>query len=194
MLSILPILTSMVPVPNSGTKIITRQMILKKPGVSAPLGFFDPLGFTSNNITEGRFKFISEAETKHGRVAMLAALGFPIAEQFHPLFGGEVDVPSYIAFQQTPLQIFWPTVLGFLGTLELASIVKFQNPFMGGEPWALKEKVDVGDFGFDPLNLYPSNLDKQKRIKTVELNNGRLAMLAITGMVVQELVSGEKLF
>ena len=169
-------------------------MILKKPGVSAPLGFFDPLGFTSNNITEGRFKFISEAETKHGRVAMLATLGFPIAEQFHPLFGGEVDVPSYIAFQQTPLQIFWPTVLGFLGTLELASIVKFQNPFMGGEPWALKEKVDVGDFGFDPLNLYPSNLDKQKRIKTVELNNGRLAMLAITGMVVQELVSGEKLF
>ena len=38
-------------------------------------------------------------ELKHGRVAMLAALGFPIAEQFHPLFGGEIDVPSYIAFQ-----------------------------------------------------------------------------------------------
>ena len=32
-------------------------------------------------------------------------------QQFHPLFGGEVDVPSYIAFQETPLQTFWPFVI-----------------------------------------------------------------------------------
>mgnify|MGYP004411946633 CR=1 FL=1 len=42
---------------------------------------------------------------------MLAALGFPLAEQFHPLFGGSIDVPSYIAFQETPLQTFWPAVI-----------------------------------------------------------------------------------
>ena len=64
------------------------------PGISAPLGFFDPAGF-SDGATEGRVKFFREVELKHGRVAMLAALGFPLAENFHPLFGGEIDVPSY---------------------------------------------------------------------------------------------------
>ena len=64
------------------------------PGISAPLGFFDPAGF-SDGATEGRIKFYREVELKHGRVAMLAALGFPLAETFHPLFGGEIDVPSY---------------------------------------------------------------------------------------------------
>lgn len=49
------------------------------PGVNPPFGFFDPLKFTSG-ISEGRFKFHREAELKHGRVAMLAALGFPLAE------------------------------------------------------------------------------------------------------------------
>merc|ERR1719478_1465980 len=33
-----------------------------------------------------------------------APLGFPVAEQFHPLFGGNIDAPSFSAFQQTPLQ------------------------------------------------------------------------------------------
>jgi hypothetical protein len=36
-----------------------------------------------------------EAELKHGRVAMLAAVGMTIQEQFHPFFGlGDVDVVS----------------------------------------------------------------------------------------------------
>ena len=72
------------------------------PGVTEPLGFFDPAGF-SEGASEGKIKFYREVELKHGRIAMLAALGFPLAEQFHPLFGGEVDVASYVAFQETPL-------------------------------------------------------------------------------------------
>lgn len=60
-------------------------------GIVEPLGFFDPAGF-SKEASEGRIKFYREVELKHGRIAMLAALGFPIAEQFHPLFGGDVDV------------------------------------------------------------------------------------------------------
>ena len=64
----------------------------------------------------------SQVELKHGRVAMLAALGFPIAEQFHPLFGGKIDVPSVVAFQETPLQTFWPLVLFFLSIIEVFSV------------------------------------------------------------------------
>jgi hypothetical protein len=49
---------------------------------------FDPLGFT-NVASLGKMKRYREAEVTHGRVAMLATLGFVVAERFHPLFGLE---------------------------------------------------------------------------------------------------------
>ena len=55
---------------------------------------------------------------------------------------------------------------------------------------ALDEKNAVcGGFGFDPLGLYnffaPGDEGKRK-METAEIKNGRLAMLAITGMAIQE--------
>ena len=47
-----------------------------------------------------------------------------------------------------------------------------------------------GDLGFDPLGLKPTNDKDLKSIASKELNNGRLAMIGIAGMVAQELVSG----
>merc|ERR1711988_826974 len=85
--------------------------ILSQPGIIEPTGFFDPLKLTKGK-SEARLKYFCEAEIKHGRVAMLAALGFLVGESFHPLFGGNIDSPSYLAFQQTPLETFWPGVLG----------------------------------------------------------------------------------
>merc|ERR1719424_2694880 len=69
------------------------------PGATAPLGYFDPLNFCSAERDEETIRFLREVEIKHARVA----LGFPVAEQFHPLFASD-DAPSYVAFQQTPLQ------------------------------------------------------------------------------------------
>merc|ERR1712085_193942 len=100
----------------------------------------DPIGF-SKDASEGKIRFYREVELKHGRVAMLASLGFLVAEQFHPLWGGSLDVPSYIAFQETPLQAFWPAVVVLISVAEL------------------------------------------KEMQTKELNNGRLAMIGIAGMV-----------
>merc|ERR550514_1802792 len=99
------------------------------PGVTGPLGFFDPLGFCSaDDITEGKIKFYREVELKHGRVGMLAALGFLVGENFHPLFGGNIDVPAYLAFQETPLQTFWPAVVFVVSVFEVFSVFSFQNP------------------------------------------------------------------
>merc|ERR1719305_1407577 len=110
-----------------------KETVLEKAkqmaGVTAPLGFFDPVGFCSaEGITEGKLCFYREVELKHGRVAMLASLGFLIGEQFHPLWGGNIDVPSYIAFQQTPLQTFWPAVVAAIAVPEIFSVFDFQNP------------------------------------------------------------------
>merc|ERR1712087_619653 len=88
------------------------------PGISDPLGYFDPLGFSAD-ATEGKIRFYREVELKHGRVAMLAALGFLVGENFHPLFGGDIDVPAYLAFQQTPLETFWPAVVTAIAVLEV---------------------------------------------------------------------------
>merc|ERR1711904_672520 len=104
------------------------------PGVTDPVGFFDPLGFCSaEDITEGKIKFYREVELKHGRVGMLAALGFVVGENFHPLFGGDIDVPSYLAFQQTPLQTFWPAVVTAIAIPEVFSVFTFNSP-LGDNP------------------------------------------------------------
>merc|ERR1719269_556537 len=101
-------------------------------GVTAPMGFFDPLGF-STDCSEGKLLFYREVELEHGRVAMLASLGILVAEQFHPLFGGSIKVPSYIAFQETPLQTFWPAVLAAIAIPEIQQIQAFNPPFSSAE-------------------------------------------------------------
>ena len=173
------------------------------PGVTEPLGFWDPLGFCSDEkLTEGKLKFYREVELKHGRVGMLAALGFVVGENFHPLFGGNIDAPAYLAFQQTPLETFWPLVVLTIAIPEIYSVFTFETvgatdsrgkPTPQGQPWAIRADHEAGDLGFDPLGLKPTNDKDLKNIATKEINNGRLAMVGIAGMVAQELVSGMKI-
>mmetsp|Transcript_106591 Transcript_106591/g.193877 ORF Transcript_106591/g.193877 Transcript_106591/m.193877 type:complete len:232 (+) Transcript_106591:78-773(+) len=160
-------------------------------GVSAPLGFFDPFGY-SIGISEGKARFYREVEVKHGRVAMLASVGYLVAEKFHPLFGGKIDVPSLVAFQQTPLQTFWGIVLFVIACIETLSIFTFDPPEVGW--WSIKKDHVPGDLGFDPLGYTPTDPEELKIMQTKELNNGRLAMIAFAGMVYQEVVTGTKLF
>ena len=162
------------------------------PGVTAPLGFFDPVGFTAD-ASEGKIRFYREVELKHARIGMLAALGFLVGENFHPLFGGNIDVPAYLAFQQTPLQTFWGAVVFAIAVLEIYSVFSFNSPF-GGEPWSIRSDHEPGNLGFDPLNLKPTDPKELKEMQTKELNNGRLAMLAAAGMIAQEFATGNKLF
>jgi len=178
-----------------------RDYMEELPGVSGfggsfsywdPLNFAEGFGTTYYPMTEGKAAFLREVELKHCRVAMLAAVGFPIGEQFHPLFGGDIDTPSFLAFQASPLQQFWPTVVAAIAIPELFSVFSFEDP--GENAWTIKKSHEAGDFGFDPLGLKPKDPVELKKMQTKELNNGRLAMIAIAGMVVQEGVTGAKLF
>jgi len=161
-------------------------------GITEPFGFFDPLGL-SEGVSEGRLRFYREAELKHGRLGMLAALGFLVAEQWHPLFGGDIDVPSYLAFQQTPLEKFWGLVIAAISVNEVYSVFTFNNP-AGGEPWSIRSDHEPGNLLFDPLKLRPEDPKEWLEMQNKELNNGRLAMLAAAGMIAQELVTEKKLF
>ena len=147
----------------------------------------------ARSASEGRVKFYREVELKHGRVAMLAALGFVVGEHFHPLWGGNVDVPSYIAWQETPLQDWMPLVGLVIMIHELTSVFTFNSPF-GGEIFSIRSDYASGDLGWDPLGLKPTDAAALKEMQTKEINNGRLAMIAVAGMIGQELAQGSKLF
>lgn len=54
----------------------------------------------------------------------------------------------------------------------------------------LKSDYENGNYGFDPLRLRPSNKVEYRDMQEKELNHGRLAMIAITAMLVQEYATG----
>jgi light-harvesting complex I chlorophyll a/b binding protein 4 len=189
------------PAVEAPPVLSAREYAQTLPGITDPLGFFDPLDCTAQEgVTLGKVRFYREVELKHGRVAMLAALGYPVAEQFHPFFGGEIDSPSFVAFQASPLQNIWPLVVFAISIFEVFSVFSFEKPLVRdadgnlGDLWSIPESHVAGDFGFDPLGLKPTTEAELVAMQTKELNNGRLAMLAIAGMVAQEAATGGKLF
>jgi hypothetical protein len=166
------------------------------PGVLAPVGFFDPLGFCAN-ADAATLKKYREAELQHGRVAMLAALGMLVTEEpieFHPLFeAGVKDIGPAIRHldEVRAVSPFFFEVLGLIiGALEL------NRALVGWESEDFKLKADYypGDIGFDPLGLKPTSDDELAIMATKELQNGRLAMLGAAGMIAQELVNGKEIF
>jgi hypothetical protein len=182
-----------------GAKKVIQKMEDLEEGQTGPLGFWDPAGISAQ-LDAGKLLFYREAELKHGRVSMLASLGFLVGENFHPLFGGNIDDPSYIAFQDTPLQAFWPAVLIAIGALEFQfQVPTFKEPvdeegvYKDADTFAIIPDRVAGDLGFDPLGLKPEGDAEFLEMRNKELNNGRLAMIGIAGMVAQELVTGQKL-
>merc|ERR1719319_766795 len=142
---------------------------------------FDPCGF-SERAPEW-LPWFREAELKHGRAAMLATVGF-VAPEFFRIPGEQFSfeaIPKVIdahdALPESMIQIFgW---ISFVEACSFAALANMNN--YDRRP---------GDFGFDPLGLYPTDPEKQKEMQLKELKNGRLAMIAIGGMVAGASVTG----
>jgi hypothetical protein len=151
-------------------------------GVTEPLGFWDPAGFSEN----GNVAAYRRAELKHGRVCMQAALGIIVSEKFHPIFDawGEGPYVSAVAthFTETARTNFWPAFWIMAAGHELATSL------------ADYDGKELGDYGFDPLGLRPEDPEELKVLENKELNNGRLAMVSAAGMIAQELVTGKNIF
>jgi hypothetical protein len=168
------------------------------PGVLAPVGFFDPLGF-AKKADEATMKRYREAELTHGRVAMLASVGFLVGEKVEGssfLFDSQITGPAITHLSQVPVG-FWIALTVLIGAEEQtrATIgwVEPQNVPVA-KPGLLRSKYTPGDIGFDPLGLKPMDPKELKIMQTKELQNGRLAMLAAAGFMAQELVDGKGIF
>jgi hypothetical protein len=164
-------------------------------GAFPPFGYWDPLGLSVGS-SEGQKAYLREAELKHGRVCMLASLGFVVAERFHPFFGG-FDGPALFAPADPGTTLFWPAFLGVTAGIELLTGVgRSEGTDDVGLAPALKEGLTPGDIGWDPLG-FKGRLEGEdwKNMQDRELAHGRLGMIATLGLVLQEaIVQSEKSF
>merc|ERR1719490_321445 len=69
-------------------------------GVQSPVGFWDPLGLAADGIEE-RFRRRRETEIKHGRVSMLATMGY-ITPEVSGKFGGYLSPSQDLKFEDVP--------------------------------------------------------------------------------------------
>mmetsp|Transcript_30323 Transcript_30323/g.60226 ORF Transcript_30323/g.60226 Transcript_30323/m.60226 type:complete len:200 (+) Transcript_30323:251-850(+) len=147
-------------------------------GAIPPVGYFDPLGL-SNGKDDATMNLYREAELKHGRVAMAACLGWYVtAAGVHPAFNSQLSSDPLKAMKELPLVGWLQFVLG-CGAIEwMAWQIKKRPGYKPGDILGAAEWVDDTDEGW---------VDYQ----TKELQNGRLAMLAISGIFVQDLFFGK---
>jgi hypothetical protein len=129
-----------------------------------------------------------EAEIKHSRLAMLAVVGWPIAELLDKPIADASGLPSLLTKSGSSPSLlnggldkislaYWIAVIAFAGIVELENSKMRESKGNSYQP---------GDCGFDPLGLYPKDATAQFQMQTKEIKHGRLAMMAIVGFAAQE--------
>jgi len=165
------------------------------PGVAGPFGFCDALDFASraDAATMRRYR---EAELTHGRVGMLATLGFLAGEYVEGssfLWNAQVSGPAITHLQQVPTA-FWILLTIGIGAAESQRLnIGWVDPKFvpADKAGLLRDNYTPGDIGFDPAGIKPKDPEELKIMQTKELQNGRLGMLAAAGFMAQELVNGK---
>jgi hypothetical protein len=138
---------------------------------------FDPFRFSDFLPMD----FLREAELKHSRMCMLAVVGFAAVDnglRVYPtpeLYQGLTAVTAHDALvkQGAMSQLFlW---IGFAEIFSSVATIQMLTG-SGRKP---------GDFGFDPLGFMKGSDEKKETLALKEITNGRLAMMAFSGMVTQ---------
>jgi hypothetical protein len=145
---------------------------------------FDPFNFSSDAAA---LQWYRNAEVKHACLAMLAAVGWPLAELFHKNIASSLDLNSLLVnHDRVPSVLngglshtspaFWVAAIGAAATAEAILAAEERQ----------SSKLNPGDLGFDPLGLGGKTDEQKHFMQEAELFNGRLGMLAITGFAIQE--------
>jgi len=155
-------------------------------GVQAPFGFWDPAGMTKDGDALA-FRRRRETELKHGRVAMLACMGYITPEYFK--FPGDcatdlpfADIPNGLAALSKVPGAGWMQIFLFIGTIE-KWFYKFDASRAPGD-------FENGGVLGAPNGSRMVDGPAKTRKLNAELANGRLAMMAIIGMFFQDGLTG----
>jgi len=169
-------------------------------GVQAPVGFWDPAGFAADGDAEA-FRRRRQIEIKHGRVSMIACIGYIVPEFFK--WPGYCSPSEGLAFADIPNGLAALKVMPAAGVLQLFAFaghveVKFLVQDPDREPGDF-EKCGVLGVPISGEGAIVGQFKEPNRIKdeatrktklNAELANGRLAMMAIIGMFFQDGLTG----
>jgi light-harvesting complex I chlorophyll a/b binding protein 1 len=152
-------------------------------GVQEPVGFWDPAGFTADGDL-AKFKRRRSVELKHGRICMMATMGYITPEVIGKLPGylspsaglKFADIPNGLAAVSKVPTAGWAQIAAYFGFVEFAGGF---TDYKTGTP---------GDYGFKVLTS-SDPAEKTKKL-AAEIANGRLAMVAIIGMFFQDGLTG----
>jgi len=177
-------------VPSNDAKYVTRRKASYEDeiGVTAPLGFFDPLGLLKN-ADAARFNRLRFVELKHGRISMLAIVG-------HMVTTGGVRLPGDIdyhgtSFDSIPAGIAALSKIPFEGLLQIIGFIGLL------EVGVMKDVTGDGDFvgdfrnGAFDLGWDTFSPEEKERKRNIELNQGRAAMMGILGLMVHEQLNND---
>jgi len=142
---------------------------------------FDPLGLSNIEGVGIDLYWLREAEIKHCRVAMLATAGILFVEAFGTAPGCEAATAKcqmdsfWQLWNTSPQYIVFGLIM--VGLIEMISGIATTT----GRENGIREP---GVFGFDPMK-FASDPAKMKTLGDKEIENGRLAMWAAAGLLLQ---------
>ena len=143
---------------------------------------FDPLRFSDFTPMD----FLREAELKHGRMCMLAWTGFvsvDLGAKIYPFPEAYEGLTSVTAHDALVQQGAMSQIFLWIALAELISSVSVMQMLEGSGR-------QPGDYGLDPLGFISNKSDEEvERMKLREIKNGRLAMLAFSGVVTQSVLT-----
>ena len=87
--------TAFAPAQTGKASTALRADLSKELGAMTPLGFFDPLQLCKDG-SQAKFDALRERELKHGRVSMLAVVGY-LTTAAGVRFPGAEDIPDGLA-------------------------------------------------------------------------------------------------
>eukprot|EP01038_Epipyxis_sp_PR26KG_P013602 gene13602-18256_t len=180
---------SMKVVPTMAAERSKSMPFLIKPpkldGTLAGDEGFDPLGLSNIEDLGLDLYWFREAELKHCRVAMLAVVGLLAQEAGFVLPGAPVGKDQvevfWTVFDRNPGPIFAGFI--FSGFVEIISGIATTEGRKSGNR-------APGEFGFNPLKLGKSPA-AAKDYALKEVRNGRLAMFAAAGLLLQGATTGK---
>lgn len=113
-------------------------------------------------------------------MVVLAALGWIFPEYWH--------LPGEVFSYTNPLEAV--TKVPFLGTLQILFLV-IAIEAKGWDRLNMEPSYTPGNYGFDPLGLSAASPAAAAHYATAEIKNGRLAMIAVGGMIHHSLLTGK---
>jgi hypothetical protein len=166
-------------------------------GVQPPTGFWDPAGFTKDGDADA-FKRRRCVEIRHGRISMLATMGY-ITPEITGKFPGYLSLDQKLLFEDVPNGLAalskvplggYIQIVAYCGYCEFTGTGVTDGIFYEGSTGGLKGELEPGNLGWKPPLLTSPDPEIRKRRLNAEIANGRLAMVAIIGMFFQDGLTG----